>query len=41
MMRVAGALALAFSVGATELTEGNWDELTAGKQVFVKFQAPW
>jgi len=33
--------ALAGLVGATELTSANWDENTAGKQVFIKFQAPW
>jgi len=27
--------------GAKELTKDNWDELSAGKTVFVKFQAPW
>jgi len=26
---------------ARELTSENWDKETAGKQVFVKFQAPW
>jgi len=39
----AGLLFLAF-VGvacATELTPSNWDSATAGKTVFVKFQAPW
>jgi len=29
------------SAGAMELSEANWDEKTAGKSVFVKFQAPW
>jgi hypothetical protein len=23
------------------LTPSNWDEMTAGKTVFIKFQAPW
>jgi hypothetical protein len=32
---------LASSVSATELTLENYDELTAGKTVFIKFQAPW
>jgi hypothetical protein len=34
----------AAGVGATtakELTTANWDKETIGKQVFVKFQAPW
>jgi len=35
------ALALSTRVGATELTKENWDAQTAGKSVFVKFQAPW
>jgi hypothetical protein len=26
---------------ATELTLENFDEQTAGKTVFIKFQAPW
>jgi len=26
---------------ATELTASNWDKETSGKQVFVKFLAPW
>jgi len=29
------------SAGAVELTEANWDAMTAGKTVFVKFYAPW
>jgi hypothetical protein len=29
------------AVGAVELTKANWDELTSGKSVFIKFQAPW
>jgi len=24
-----------------ELTKANWDKESAGKAVFVKFQAPW
>jgi len=32
---------LTASVGAIELTKETWDEATAGKAVFVKFQAPW
>jgi len=26
---------------ATTLTPDNWDDATAGKTVFIKFQAPW
>jgi len=26
---------------AMELTPKNWEEATAGKSVFIKFQAPW
>jgi len=26
---------------AHELTPDNYDELTSGKTVFIKFQAPW
>jgi len=33
--------ALAWTVGATELTKEDWDAKTAGKSVFVKFLAPW
>jgi hypothetical protein len=29
------------SVGALELTPDNFEEQTAGKTVFIKFQAPW
>jgi len=32
---------LAICAGATELTSANWDKETGGKQVFIKFQAPW
>jgi len=34
-------VALAPSAGALELTQSNWDDKTAGKQVFLKFLAPW
>jgi len=34
-------LALAATVQAIELTPDNYDEVTAGKTVFIKFQAPW
>jgi len=33
--------AAAVGVQGIELTSANWDEKTAGKSVFVKFQAPW
>jgi len=36
-----GTLMLAASVTATTLTPDNWDDETAGKTVFIKFQAPW
>ena len=29
------------SASAIELTEDTWDDVTAGKSVFVKFFAPW
>jgi len=41
---VAVALALAVSARAADvpsLTPENYDELTAGKTVFLKFFAPW
>jgi protein disulfide-isomerase-like protein len=41
VMKAVGILGLAFSAGAMELTPDTWDSATAGKQVFVKFQAPW
>lgn len=34
-------LALAASASAVELTSENWDSLTDGKTVFLKFFAPW
>jgi len=34
-------LGVVVAAGATELTTADWDEKTAGKTVFVKFQAPW
>jgi len=34
-------LTMAVASNAVELTPENWDELTAGKSVFVKFFAPW
>jgi shikimate kinase len=38
--RAFSLLMLAVGGGAT-LTPENWDEMTAGKSVFIKFQAPW
>ena len=35
------ALGLVAFAEGTELTAENWDEKTAGKTVFIKFQAPW
>jgi hypothetical protein len=32
---------LAGSASALELTSDNWDSMTGGKAVFVKFLAPW
>jgi len=40
-MKAAVLLTLASVVSAIELTEDTWEEKTAGKTVFVKFQAPW
>jgi len=34
-------LGLSSVARAVELTPENWDEKTAGKTVFIKFQAPW
>jgi protein disulfide-isomerase-like protein len=40
-MKVAGLFALAASSNALLLDADNYDELTAGKTVFLKFYAPW
>jgi len=32
---------LAFTCAAAEMTKDKWDAASAGKTVFVKFQAPW
>jgi len=32
---------LAATAQAVDLTPDNWDTETAGKTVFIKFQAPW
>lgn len=34
-------LVVALHVRAIELNPSNWDDLTAGKTVFIKFFAPW
>jgi len=34
-------LVLIALAASTELTPENWDEETAGKTIFLKFQAPW
>jgi len=39
LLLLAGAAASC--VGAMELTPENWDKMTAGKTVFIKFLAPW
>jgi len=38
---VAILLSLLAVSNAVELTPDNWDAETAGKTIFVKFQAPW
>jgi len=35
------AACLAGSINALELNQSNFDEMTAGKTVFIKFYAPW
>jgi hypothetical protein len=35
------SLAVAALASATSLTADNFDSATAGKTVFIKFQAPW
>jgi len=35
------ALTLVASAGAMSLTKENFESASAGKAVFVKFQAPW
>jgi len=41
LMRLGGALLLATLTSGKELTKADWETETAGKTVFVKFQAPW
>jgi len=40
-IRALAISSLLVGVNAIELTEANWDAETAGKSVFIKFQAPW
>jgi len=41
MMRAVLLLALVASVASIELNPDNFDEVTSGKSVFIKFLAPW
>jgi len=41
MAKFALLASLLAGVGATELTVENWEAETAGKTIFIKFQAPW
>jgi len=41
MVRSLLLASLVMGAAAMSLTEENWEEQTAGKTVFVKFQAPW
>jgi len=40
-MRAALLLACVAAVSSVELDASNFDELTNGKSVFIKFLAPW
>lgn len=40
-LKVATLVAITLGAQGLELTPDNWDEVTAGKQIFVKFLAPW
>jgi hypothetical protein len=40
-MKVVLAAMMAAVAGAVELTPDNYAAQTAGKTVFIKFQAPW
>jgi len=40
-MKFALAACLVATTSAMSLTSANFDEMTAGKTVFIKFQAPW
>ena len=39
--RILLAFALVAGAFAVELTADNYDDMTAGKSVFIKFLAPW
>ena len=39
--RILLAFALVAGVSSIELTKDNYDDMTAGKPVFIKFLAPW
>ena len=39
--RIFLAFALLAGASAVELTKENYDEMTEGKSVFIKFLAPW
>jgi len=41
MAKLALLASLVAGTYALELTPDNWDAETAGKTVFIKFQAPW
>lgn len=40
-MKLLVALSLFGTAAAVELTPDNWDDMTDGKTVFIKFLAPW
>jgi len=40
-MKLLVALSLFASAAAVELTPDNWDDMTDGKTVLIKFLAPW
>jgi len=40
-MQFAALILAVIGCSAMELTPANWDSATAGKTVFIKFQAPW
>jgi len=41
MKTILAIISLAASASAVELTAETYDSVTAGKTVFIKFQAPW
>jgi len=40
-LRVLALSAILSGAAANSLSDANWDAETAGKQILVKFQAPW